>query len=388
MARIRSKVLVIGCVAIVCVACSSGGAGPAPPSVPTDYKVQPAFPLLTFAQPVDLQHPGDGSGRLFVVEQTGRVRVFVNADTSSVARLFLDLSSVVNSGYELGLLGLAFDPNFATNRYYYVYYTISNPLRSRVSRFTADAQDPDATEAGSQQDVITIAQPAGNHNGGQIAFGPDGHLYIALGDGGGANDTGNNAQNRANLLGNILRIDVRTLPYMIPADNPYVGNQLGYREEIYAYGLRNPWRFSFDSVTGYLWCGDVGQNQWEEIDIIEKGKNYGWRIMEGFHCRPPTTGCDTTGLEPPVWEYDHDGGGRSVSGGYVYRGSRLPGLVGTYLYADFLTGEIWGLDYTSGGTAKNVLLTTSTGISSFGIDEANEVYICSFDGSIYWLTED
>lgn len=387
MIRPKATLLITACVSIVCTACSDGGAGP--PSPPTDYKTVQAFPLLTFTQPVDLQNAGDGSGRLFVVEQTGRIRVFENADTASQASVFLDLSSVVNSGYELGLLGLAFDPNFTSNRHYYVYYTMSNPRQSRVSRFTADAQNPDTTAAGSRQDVITIAQPAGNHNGGQVAFGPDGYLYIGPGDGGGANDTGNNAQNRANLLGNILRINVNALPYTIPADNPFVGNQLGYREEIYAYGLRNPWRFSFDPVTGYLWCGDVGQNAWEEIDIIEKGKNYGWRIMEGSHCRPPTTGCDMSGLELPVWEYAHNGGGRSVSGGYVYRGSLLPGLLGSYIYADFLTGEIWGLNYTSGGTPTNILLDdTNVGISSFGVDEANELYICAFDGKIYRLAED
>jgi glucose/arabinose dehydrogenase len=361
-----------------------GGAGPAGP---TSYGVEPAFPALSFALPVDLQNAGDGSGRLFVVEQAGRILVFENADTAQAARVFLDIRSQVNNvGIEEGLLGLAFHPDFASNGHYFVYYCIGGPRRTRVSRFTANPQSPDTTGVGTQSDVITIGQPYSNHNGGQIAFGPDGYLYIALGDGGGSNDPGNNGQDRTSLLGSILRIDVDTPPYAIPPDNPFVGNQDGFREEIFAYGLRNPWRFSFDPSTGWLWCGDVGQGKWEEIDLIRWGKNYGWKIMEAGHCRPPTTGCDTTGLEPPIWEYEHTSGRRSITGGYVYRGSRLPGLGGAYIYADYVSGEIWALRHLPPHPPSNVLLADGDfAISSFGVDESGELFICAFDGKIYRL---
>lgn len=374
--------------AVMVGACSSsGGNGAAPLSMGT-YEIVQAFPDLTFARPVDLQNAGDGTNRLFVVEQPGRILVFVNSDTTNTTDVFLDVQSQVdNSGDEEGLLGLAFHPDFANNGHYFVYYTIGGS--SRVSRFTVDAQNPNATDMASQVDVITIAQPYENHNGGQIAFGPDGMLYIALGDGGSANDPQDNGQNRATLLGSILRIAVDTLPYSIPNDNPLAGNLLGYREEIWAYGLRNPWRFSFDPVTGWLWCADVGQGRYEEIDIIEGGKNYGWKIMEGAHCRPPTTGCATGGLELPIWEYEHGGGRVSVTGGYVYRGSRFTELVGAYFYADYLSGEIWMLSYDGTGTPVNELVQDATfRISSFGVDEAGELYICGLlDGKIHTLAE-
>ncbi len=347
-----------------------------------------AFANLTFRQPLDLQDPGDGSNRLFVVEQRGTILVFENSDSAGAASVFLDISSIVTFGGEQGLLGLAFHPQFASNGYYFVYYSTTGQLRTRLSRFQADAGNPDTTAAGSQVDVLDIDQPFANHNGGQISFGPDGFLYIAVGDGGSGNDPQDNGQTRTTLLGNILRIDVDTLPYGIPADNPFVGNNQGYREEIFAWGLRNPWRFSFDPPTQRLWVGDVGQNAREEIDLVEKGKNYGWNIMEGSICRPPTSGCDMTGLEPPVWEYSHPVmEGRSVTGGFVYRGSALPELVGAYVYADFQTGEIWALRYDGTRVTANTLLQdTDLSISSFGIDTAGELYFCALvDGRIYEL---
>lgn len=318
--------------------------------------------------------------------------VFQDSSTARTAGVFLDIRGQVNSqGNEEGLLGLAFHPDFATNRYYFVYYTLmeNSQRKNRVSRFTADSTNLDTTVPGSEEPVITIDDFASNHNGGQIVFGPDGHLYIGFGDGGSANDPNNNGQDRTGLLGDIVRINVDALPYTIPTDNPFVGNSQGYREEIYAWGLRNPWRFSFDPVTDWLWCGDVGQNQWEEIDLIEKGKNYGWKIMEGFVCRPPTTGCATAGLEAPIWVYEHGGSGASVTGGHVYRGSRLPGLVGAYIYADYVSGEIWALRYTGPGTAANTLVQdTNLGISSFGVNVSNELFICSReDGKIYTLAK-
>jgi glucose/arabinose dehydrogenase len=365
-------------------ACSDDSAvSPAPA---TAFEAKVAFPNLSFSRPVDLQNAGDGSNRLFVVEQAGRIRVFENADTTDNAKMFLDISSQVLFGGEQGLLGLAFDPNFSANRHYFVYYSISNPRRTRVSRFTADSQNPDTTLVATQQDVIAIDQPYGNHNGGQIAFGPDDYLYIGLGDGGSGDDPDGNGQNRTTLLGSILRINVGSLPYTIPPDNPFVGNQMGYREEIYAWGLRNPWRFSFDPVTDWLWVGDVGQRAWEEIDVVEKGKNYGWNIMEASHCRPPALACDMTGLELPVWEYGHpSSASRSITGGYVYRGSKLSGLVGFYIYADYETGEVWALQYSGGPATNSLLDDTGLSISSFGVDQSNELYICAFDGRIYSL---
>ena len=292
-------------------------------------------------------------------------------------------------GGEEGLLGLAFHPQFASNGFYFVYHSVSDGGRkTRLSRFQADPQRPDTTAVGSQVNVLDIDQPFGNHNGGQIRFGPDGLLYIAVGDGGGANDTQGSGQNRTTLLASILRINVDTLPYTIPLDNPFVGNTQGFREEVFAWGLRNPWRFSFDAANGRLWAADVGQNAREEIDIIESGNNYGWKIMEGTICRPPTQVCDKTGLTLPVWEYSHPAmRARSVTGGFVYRGSAVPELVGLYIYADFSTGDIWGLLYDGVNPPVNTLLQdTDLNISSFGIDAANELYICAyFDGRIYQL---
>jgi glucose/arabinose dehydrogenase len=342
---------------------------------------------------VDLQNAGDGSGRLFVVEQAGRIRVFDPAD-ATVSATFLDISALVNSaGFEEGLLGLAFDPDFASsnaaiNRYYFVYYTVlDNGRKSRVSRYRASATDPNTTEPGSRVDVIDIDQPFDNHNGGQIAFGADKLLYIGVGDGGSANDPGNRSQDLTDPLGSILRIDVSSLPYTIPGDNPFAGNQQGYVEEIYAYGLRNPWRFSFDPVTQTLWCGDVGQNAWEEVDIISKGGNYGWKIMEGKHCRPPTSGCASAGLTLPIWEYTHAGTSASITGGHVYRGVTAAGLVGLYIYADYVDGRIWALQ-TGTFLVNELIEDTNLVITSFGVDEAGELYLCAFDGYIYKFIEE
>ena len=352
------------------------------------FTVEAAFPKLSFNRPVDLQHAGDGSGRLFVVEQAGRILVFPNDRATAEAKVFLDIRDRVNDGgNEEGLLGLAFHPSYTDNGYLYVNYTASNPRRTVISRFRVSGTDPDAADASGETVLLTFNQPFSNHNGGQVAFGPDGYLYIATGDGGSGGDPQNNAQNRANLLGKILRIDVDNAQggkdYGIPADNPFAGNSDGFAEEIYAWGLRNPWRFSFDPVTGRLWTGDVGQNKYEEVNIIEKGKNYGWRVMEGFHCYNPSSGCDESGLEKPIVEYGRDQGA-SITGGIVYRGPSVPELTGTYVYADFVTGRIWGLEYNSPTDYTNALLLNSgKNISSFGVDASGELYLCSFDGSIY-----
>jgi len=350
-----------------------------------------AFPALSFNRPVDLQHAGDGSNRLYVVEQSGRILTFDNSSAVTVSAVFLDIRSRVNSsGNEEGLLGLAFDPAFTQNGYFYVNYTASNPRRTVISRFSMAPGAPHVADALSERVLLEFPQPYSNHNGGQIAFGPDGFLYIATGDGGSGGDPQNNAQNLGNLLGKILRIDVSRevadKRYAIPADNPFAGNTAGHREEIWAYGLRNPWRFSFDRVSGRLWTGDVGQNRFEEVDIIERGKNYGWRVMEGFVCYNPASGCDESGLEKPVVTYGRSDGA-SITGGYVYRGTRVPELQGKYIYADFVSGNIWALDYAGPGNAENtMLLRSSQNIASFGVDAANELYACSFSGEVLRFT--
>jgi glucose/arabinose dehydrogenase len=351
------------------------------------FELEPAFPNLSFNRPVDLQHPADGTGRLFVVEQPGVIKVFENSSATTTAEVFLDIRDRVLFGGEQGLLGLAFHPQFQDNGFFYVDYTAADPRRTVIARYRVDPNNPNRADKNSELVVLEVLQPFTNHNGGQITFGADGFLYIALGDGGSAGDPEGNAQNRKTLLGSILRIDVDNPSgdknYGIPEDNPFVNNSFGFREEIYAYGLRNPWRFSFDPVTGWLWAADVGQNKIEEIDLIEKGKNYGWNILEGTSCFDPPSGCDTTGLEPPIWEYDHSLG-QSVTGGFVYRGPGVPELVGAYIYGDFISGRIWSLRYDGSGEPQNTeLLNTDLSIASFGIDADNELYICAFDGKIY-----
>jgi glucose/arabinose dehydrogenase len=351
----------------------------------TPNPVEAAFPNLTFNQPVGLHSPKDGTNRLFVVEQPGTIRVFSNSASITSSSVFLDISSRVVYGGEQGLLGLAFHPNYTSNGYFYVDYVANNPLRTVISRFTASPSNLNQAQTNSEFILLEINQPFSNHKGGQLAFGGDGYLYIGMGDGGSAGDPLGNGQNRAALLGKILRIDVNTPSagrnYTIPADNPFKGNTLGYKEEIYAYGFRNPWRFSFDPPTGRLWVGDVGQDRMEEIDLAEKGKNYGWNIMEGTLTY---AGGNQTGLELPLWEYDHSQG-NAIIGGYVYHGSALPQLSGAYVYGDYGSGRIWALTLNStGGAAANTLLTDSPlAISSFGVDANGEIYICAFDGKIY-----
>ncbi len=358
-----------------------------PFNVQAQVDLENAFPNLTFQRPVDFQIPGDGSNRVFVVEQAGVIQVFPNDPATSASGVFLNISEQVDhTGNEEGLLGLAFHPDYATNGYFYVDYTASEPERTVVSRFTVDPSDPDLADPESELVLLEVSQPYSNHNGGQVMFGSDGYLYVSFGDGGSGGDPEGNGQDRSTILGSIIRIDVDNpdngMAYGIPEDNPFAGNNEGYREEIYAYGLRNPWRFSFDPPTGMMWCGDVGQNEWEEIDIIVSGGNYGWNIMEGDTCYE-SEDCDTEGLIMPVVTYGHDLG-QSVTGGYVYRGDSAAELFGLYVYADFMTGRIWTLGYDDGSDPVNELLMDSEHrISSFGTDAMNELYICTFEGSIY-----
>jgi glucose/arabinose dehydrogenase len=350
---------------------------------------QVAFPNLSFDRPVDFQHAGDNSDRIFVVEQRGVIAVFQNDSEVEEKLIFLNIESKVNDqGNEEGLLGLAFHPDYENNGYLFVNYTAASPRRTVISRFQVSNNDPNRADESSELVILEFNQPFSNHNGGQLSFGPDGYLYIASGDGGSGGDPQNHGQRPETLLGAILRIDVNKQEggrnYGMPEDNPFVNNTEGFREEIYAYGLRNPWRFSFDPPTNTLWTADVGQNRAEEIDIISKGGNYGWRTMEGFSCFNPSSGCNQQGLELPVWEYTHANGDRSITGGFVYRGTEISELAGLYVYGDFVSGRIWTLDFSDLSNPINKeLIKVDFSISSFGTDQHNELYLCGFDGKIY-----
>jgi len=330
--------------------------------------------------PVFLTHAGDGSGRLFVLERAGTIRIFANGDLLPAP--FLDIRDRVGSdGLEQGLLGLAFHPDYGANGRFFVYYT---GLRGQsvLSRFAVTG-DPDVADASSEAVLLTADQPAQNHNGGMIAFGPDGLLYVGLGDGGAANDRFGNGQNAGTLLGAILRLHIDTgSPYGVPGDNPFLGVP-GARPELWAYGLRNPWRFSFDRATGDLYIADVGQNQYEEVHVQPAGspggENYGWPIMEGLHCFQRDD-CSSAGLQLPVAEYDHSQG-CSITGGYVYRGTATPSLRGVYLYGDYCSGRIWALSRDAQDSwVSHPLLDTGLNISSFGEDEAGEIYLLDLKG--------
>ena len=359
------------------------------------YDVEEAFPGLTFNNAVDLQTAGDRTGRLFVVEQAGVIRVFDPANPTG-SQVFMDISARVASGGERGLLSLVFDPDFTSNRFFYVYYTPRSGTVAQLSRFSANPGKATGNP-GSEKFVLSVNQPAVNHNGGQIIFDNHGYLLLSLGDGGGGGDPDDNGQDLTTLLGAVLRIDVNTLPYTIPSSNPFVGAGSGTREEIYAYGLRNPWRMSFDPVTQRIWVGDVGQGRYEEVNVITYGGNYGWDCREGAHVYdadgtdPGTrsSACLTaTGLIDPVWEYGRTQGS-VVTGGYVDRGPTLTSLVGKYLCADHGSGRIWAVTYDGiSGTAEE-LIDTALRISSFGVGEDGEVYFLHRDirGGVYRITQ-
>jgi uncharacterized repeat protein (TIGR03806 family) len=351
------------------------------PDTAPALEVERVFTAISFTQPVQLTHAPDGTDRIFVVEQGGKIRVFPNGSPAG-ATDFLTLTGITVGGEE-GLLGLAFHPDYASNGFFYVYYSMPNPRRSVIARYHVSG-DPNVADPASARIVTEIAQPYSNHNGGQLAFGPDGYLYVSLGDGGSAGDPENRAQNMSEVLGKILRIDVDHtdpgLGYAIPPDNPFVG-QAGARGEIWALGMRNPWRMSFDRLTHALWAGDVGQGSWEEIDLIERGSNYGWRRMEGNACYNPSTNCDTGNLTRPLAAYGHDQG-CAVVGGFVYRGSRLPEIYGAYIYGDYCSGNIWALRWDGTTATTTRLVDTTLSISAFGEDRDGELYVVSHGGSI------
>ena len=350
-------------------------------------ELEPAFPGIELDRMVLLTHAGDDTGRLFVVLQPGRIVVFENDPAVESTHTFLDIRErVSDAGNEEGLLGLAFDPAYVENGYFYVYYSAARPRRSVISRFSVSPGNPNRADSGSELVFMEVEQPYSNHNGGHLVFSPDGMLYVGLGDGGAAGDPQGNGQDTSTLLGSILRIDVSRLDdlgtYEVPEDNPLAGRGGAARGEIWAYGLRNPWRFSFDRETGTLWAADVGQNLYEEIDIIRPGLNYGWNVMEGSHCFRQQ-GCDAQGLTMPVAEYGRDGG-CSVTGGHVYRGRRIPSLYGAYLYGDFCSGKIWALRHDGAAVTEHMeIADTGLSISSFGEDPSGEVYVLTFEGVIY-----
>ena len=357
----------------------------------SEYTIANAFPSLSFQDPVGIYHSGDATNRIFVLEQEGRIKVFENNPSILDSEIFLDITSIVDQdgGYtEEGLLGLAFHPNYSENGYFYVNYTSHNPRRNVIARYSVSSSNSNQADYQSSMVILEVNQPYTNHNGGQMGFGPDGYLYIIFGDGGSAGDPLGHGQDLSTLLGSLIRIDVDNpsdgLNYGIPADNPFT-IPLAARDEIYAYGLRNMWRFSWDLETGFLWGADVGQYEYEEINIIEPGANYGWNIMEGTSCFD-NDDCNSEGLEPPIWEYElYVNGVCSITGGYVYRGTDLWNLIGKYIYGDWCTGDIWTLEYSDNGNHTNEhLLNSGINITSFGIDQNNELLLCG-GGNIYKL---
>lgn len=365
---------------------------PAPPPPGT-----PVLQLVTarVSGPVFATSPPADSQRLFVVEQAGRIRILRN-DTL-LGSVFLDLRGRINAGGEEGLLSLAFHPQYGTNGRFYVYFTNSSG-DIRIVRYNVST-NPDSANEASADTVIAVGHPGeSNHNGGQLQFGPDNKLYIGTGDGGGGGDVPNNAQNKHVLLGKLLRVDVDVASgYAIPSDNPFA-TDTAYEPEIWSLGLRNPWRFSFDRLTGNLYVADVGQNVWEEVSVSSaggppdagRGVNYGWRIMEGRHCYPSDP-CNQTGLVLPVIEYDHSGGACSVTGGYVYRGVRVSALFGHYLYADFCAGFVRSFRYQGGAAIDasdwTIHLSPGSNISSFGEDARGEMYVMTLGGGLFRIVE-
>ncbi len=403
--RLPAAVLSIVLITIATVACGGGNSSTKTPSavagktasastlaaasprasagtpVADAYTAQPALPELDFGVSIGLLPiPGD-DGFAYLITKDGMVRRVSMTDGGATHDVVLNLSSrlIEKPGQEEGLLGLAFAPDFATSRRIYVNYTAGPPRQDTVSRFVVAANG--ATGVASEEILLQIDDPYSNHNGGGMEFGPDGMLYIGFGDGGSAGDPKGSGQDKNALLGKLLRIDVSGASgYVVPPDNPFVSASSGGRGEVWAYGLRNPWRFDFDSATGRLWLSDVGQGTWEEVDLIVAGGNYGWNTMEGPVCYKSGSGCNQDGLILPRASYSHDGGSCSITGGYVYHGTSMPELDGWYVYGDFCSKKVWALN--TADASDPVLLTTSvTGITAFGKDVDGEIYILGIDGA-------
>jgi glucose/arabinose dehydrogenase len=381
----------------------SSAADAQPKDKPIAVKAERAFPNLRIQRPVIITNADDGSNRLFIVTQQGIIHWIPNDQSVKKTNTFLDIEDRVvykDKQNEEGLLGLAFHPKFKDNGELFVYYTRTGaPQTSVISRFRVSKDDPNKADPDSEEELLRIKQPFWNHNGGTIKFGPDGFLYVGLGDGGAANDPHRNGQNLKTLLGSILRIDVDRKDegknYAIPKDNPFVGDSKA-RGEIWAYGLRNVWRLSFDRETGALWAGDVGQDIWEEINIIRRGGNYGWNLREAKHPFGKKGAGPREDLIDPIWEYHHNVG-KSITGGYVYRGKKVPELSGKYLYADYVTGLLWALDYDQqkGEVVANYKIGQDKScpvekipVMTFGEDEQGEVYFGDSFGFLYRFRSD
>jgi glucose/arabinose dehydrogenase len=375
----RSTAAAVICALVACLGIPMVGV-PLPPEGTGNLRLELVASGLSNA--LYLTAPAADMNRLFIVEQEGRIRIVRNGQLLDTA--FLDITGSVGAGGERGLLGLAFHPSYATNGYFYVDYTDTNG-DTRIERYTVSV-NPDVADTASRKPILFIAQPYANHNGGLVLFGPDGKLYIGMGDGGSGGDPQNRAQNRDSLLGKLLRIDVDAGdPYAVPPDNPFAAG--GGRGEIWALGLRNPWRFSFDTVADFLYIADVGQNAWEEVDVApasQGGLNYGWRIMEGAHCYRPSS-CSSTGLVLPALEYRNGADGCSVIGGFVYRGTRSPSLAGQYFFADLCQAWVRSFKYANGAVTERTLWNLNVGLGnvlSFGGDAAGELYVLT-GGSVY-----
>jgi glucose/arabinose dehydrogenase len=354
------------------------------------WKPATATGIPTPLRPIVLTHAGDGSNRVFVATQHGVIHVFPNSQRAKKTKVFLDIQKHVtysDAQNEEGFLGLAFHPKYSRNGEFFVFYTVKKPSMTNVlARYRVSRQDPDRADPASEKVLLRVTRPFWNHDGGTLCFGADGYLYVALGDGGSANDPYGNGQNLKTLLGKVLRIDVdrkdKGKKYAVPRDNPFVAKS-GARPEIWAYGLRNIWRMAFDRKTGTLWAGDVGQDLFEEIDHITAGGNYGWNLREGLHPFGANGSGPRADLIEPIWEYDH-GVGNSIIGGAVYRGRRLPELAGAYLYADYVTGRLWALRYDAAKkrvVANQPIADRKQPVLSFGEDEKGEVYYLTYSAS-------
>lgn len=357
------------------------------PLAAQEVTLVPAFPNLTFTRLMDIQAPPDGSDRLFAVEKDGVIRVFLLGSEATDAPVFLDIQDRVTTSGDQGLQSVAFHPDFENNGYFYLHYSANNPLRSVIARYGVSQNDATIGDPSSEVILLEVPQPATNHNGGKILFGPDGYLYIPFGDGGNQHDPDDNGQNLGTLLSSVLRIDVDNpsngLAYGIPEDNPFAGNLEGFREEIYAYGFREPWRSSFGPL-GKFWVADVGQGNREEVNWVTLGGNHGWNVAEGSICHSPSAGCDQSALTPPVWEYTHSEGS-SITGGYVYTNVNdgCVAILDKYIYADYVSRAVWAITYDNLGVTANTQLMSNAGIgiSTFGVDNNGTLYLSSYGSS-------
>ena len=378
----RNRLIAVLCTLLVCSLLAGGAFAEDPQLEFTN--------ISTRFGVVDITNAGDGSGRLFLVEQSGRIFI-VKKDGTEPQTPFLNIQGrVERDGQEQGLLSVAFPPDYETSGYFYAWFTVAGGATT-LSRFKV-SEDPDIADPQSEQLVLAVPQPFDNHNGGRLQFGPDGMLYLGLGDGGGAWDPEKAGQDGGTLLGKLIRIDVDPVhvSYAIPADNPYVGNN-SIRDEIWAFGLRNPWRISFDRLTGDLYIADVGQNRWEEVSFqpanSSGGENYGWDVMEGSQCAGGGNTCNKNGLVLPVSEYSHDDGDCSISGGEVYRGSAYPNMYGMYFYGDYCTGKIWGLKHNGDDWVATQLADTSHRIPTFGLGEDGSIYVGSISRGVFLISD-